>query len=98
MRIANIVVDSSQLESYKTALSKGMHAAVLNETGVLRLYAVYDEKNPTHITVFETYASKEAYELHTQTPHFKKYKATVEHVVKSLTLTDVQPIALESKP
>lgn len=96
-RIANIIVDSADLENYKMALKEGMQAAVSKEPGVLSLYAVYDKEHPTHVTVFETYADVEAYKLHTQTPHFKKYKSTVEKMVKSLQLTDVIPIALEAK-
>lgn len=97
MRIAKIIVDSAQLENYKTALKEGTAAAVNKEPGVLMLYAVYEKDNPTHVTVFEIYADKAAYELHIQTPHFKKYKSSVEHMVKSLELIDVVPIALEAK-
>ena len=68
------------------------------EPGVLRMYAVYERANPTHITVFETYASKEAYQLHLQSPHFKKYKTGTLNMVKSLELIDVVPIAFEAKP
>ncbi|HEX4850831.1 MAG TPA: antibiotic biosynthesis monooxygenase [Puia sp.] len=97
MRIAKIVVDSSQLENYKTALKEGISTAVSKEPGVLSMYAVFDKANPSHITVFETYADLNAYQSHIQTVHFKKYKATVEHMVKSLELVDVIPIVLESK-
>ena len=98
IRIAKIVVDSSQLENYKAALKEGVETAVHAEPGVLSLYAVYEKSNPAHVTVFEIYASKEAYELHIQTPHFKKYKTSTQHMVKSLELTDVIPIAIEAKP
>ena len=98
LRIARIVVDSSQLESYKTALKEGMEAAVRLEVGVLNLSAVYEKEHPTHVTVFEIYADLAAYKLHIQTPHFNKYKAAVAGMVKSLELVDVAPIALESKP
>ena len=97
MRIAKVVIDSAQLETYKVALKEGMHAAVANEPGVLSLSAVYDKEHPTHVTVFEIYANEDAYKLHIQTAHFKKYKDTVKDMVKSLELTDVLPIALESK-
>jgi quinol monooxygenase YgiN len=97
MRIAKIIVDSAQLENYKTALKEGTAAAVNKEPGVLMLYAVYEKDNPTHVTVFEIYADKAAYELHIQTRHFKKYKSSVEHMVKSLELIDVVPIALKAK-
>ena len=98
VRIANIVVDSAQLDNYKVALKEGMEAAVRVEKGVLSLYAVYDKDNPTHVIVFEIYADNEAYQSHIQTPHFKKYKATAANMVTSLMLTDVIPIALERKP
>jgi len=98
VRIASIIVDSAQLDSYKLAVKEHAEAAVGKEPGVLTLYAVYDKDTPTHVTVFEIYSDKEAYQLHIQTAHFKKYKTTVENMVKSLTLTDVIPIALERKP
>jgi len=97
VRMAKIVVDSAQLESYKAALKEGVETAVRVEPGVLRMYAVYDKDNPTHVTVFETYASKEAYESHIQTPHFKKYKTGTLRMVKSLELVDVVPIAFAAK-
>ena len=97
MRIAHIVVDSAQLENYKSALKEGMHAAFQKEKGVLGFNAVSDKKNPTHITIFEIYADTSAYKLHIQTPHFKKYKTTVTSMVKSLELIDVEPISQESK-
>src|SRR4029078_10485954 len=97
MRVAKIVVDSTQLESYKSALKEGIEVAVRTEPGVLSLYAVYDKKNPTHVTVFEIYADEKAYQSHIQTAHFKKYKNAAQDMVKSLELVDVAPIALEAK-
>ncbi len=97
VRIANIIIDSAQLDNYKAALKEHAEIAVNKEPGVLTLYAVYDKDNPTHVTVFEIYANKEAYLLHIQSAHFIKYKTTVESMVKTLKLTDVVPIALETK-
>jgi quinol monooxygenase YgiN len=98
VRIAKIEVDSVQLGNYKSALKEHAEAAVSKEPGVLTLYAVYDKEHPTNVTVFEIYASVSAYQSHIQTPHFLKYKSTVKDMVKSLVLTDVVPIALETKP
>src|SRR5262245_25869660 len=98
VRIARLVIDSLQLENYKLALKEHAQAAVSKEPGVLTLYAVYDKEHPTNVTVFEIYASVTAYQSHIQTPHFLKYKSAVKDMVKSLVLTDVIPIALETKP
>jgi quinol monooxygenase YgiN len=97
VRIARIVVDSAQLENYRSALKEHAEAAVRKEPGVITLYAVYDKDKPTNVTVFEIYASVPAYQSHILTAHFLKYKKTVENMVKSLVLTDVLPIALETK-
>ncbi len=97
VRIAKIVVDNAQLDNYKAALREHAEAAVSKEAGVLTLYAVYDKDQPTNVTVFEIYASEEAYKIHIQSPHFLKYKSTVKDMVKSLVLTEVTPITLQAK-
>lgn len=97
VRIARIVVDSTQLEAYKAILKDAMATAVGVEPGVLSMYAVQDNLHPNHITILETYASKEAYESHIQTEQFKKYKSGSMHMVQSLELTDVTPVAYEAK-
>jgi quinol monooxygenase YgiN len=98
MRIAKLVIDSAQLEPYKVALKEHIETAVGVEPGVLSLNAVYEKNNPTHITVFEVYADEQSYNAHLQTPHFKKYKATTQNMVKSLELIDVVLIDSKAKP
>jgi len=98
VRLAKIQVDPSQLERYNAALKEQMAAAVDKEPGVLTYYAVADKSDPSHITILEIYADSAAYKLHIETPHFKKYKETVRHMVKSLELVDVNLIAFARKP
>ncbi len=98
MRIAKITVDSAKLDEYKAALKEQMQSALKLEKGVLAYSAVHEKKNPYKITILETYASTEAYQTHTQTEHFKKYKVIVVDMVKGLELVDVVPIAIQSKP
>jgi quinol monooxygenase YgiN len=97
VRIAKLQIDSMQLDNYKAALKEHAEAAVRLEPGVITLYAVYEKNNPTHVTVFEIYASKEAYQLHLKAPHFVKYKTVTKEMVKSLELIETVPIALETK-
>ena len=97
VRIAKLKIDSAQLENYKAALKEHAETAIRVEAGVLTLYAVYEKNNPTHVTVFEIYASQEAYKSHLQTAHFLKYKTSTKDMVKSLELMEAVPIALETK-
>src|ERR1700675_1103950 len=97
VRIAKLQIDSAQLENYKAALKEHAETAVRVESGVLTLYAVYEKNKPTHVTVFEIYASQEAYQAHLKTAHFIKYKTSTKDMVKSLELEETVPIALETK-
>lgn len=92
VRLAKIVVDSAQLESYKAMLKEEIETSVRVEPGVLTLYAVSEKDNPTHITILEIYADTIAYKSHIQTPHFQKYKTGTTQMVKSLELVGTIPI------
>ena len=98
VRVAEIEIDPAQLEPYKAAVKEQIEAAVRLEPGVLTLYAVSDKENPARVFVFEIYADIAAYRAHLETTHFKKYKATTQEMVKSLTLRDTDPILLGAKP
>jgi len=98
VRLAKIKVDPSQLEAYNAALKEQMTTAIRVEPGVLTYYAVADKKDPSSITILEIYADTAAYKAHTTTPHFQKYKTTVNGMVKSLELVDVTLIGAAKKP
>jgi quinol monooxygenase YgiN len=97
VRVAEIEVDPAHLEAYQAALSEEIDAAVRLEPGMLALHAVYDKDDPAHVTVFEIYADEAAYQAHLATPHFLKYKAAAQDMVRSLKLREVMPIALGAK-
>ncbi|MBD1384293.1 antibiotic biosynthesis monooxygenase [Mucilaginibacter rigui] len=98
VRLAKIQVDPTQLAQYNAALKLQMTTAVAVEPGVLTYYAVADKNDASRITILEIYADVEAYKAHIETPHFKKYKAVVQNMVKSLELVDVDLIGKAVKP
>lgn len=97
VRVAEIEIEPSQVESYGAAVKEQIEAAVRLEAGVLALYAVADEQDPAHVFVFEIYADIDAYKAHIETAHFKMYKAITQDMVKSLKLRDTVPILLGAK-
>ena len=97
VRMARLVIDSAQLDAYRAALQEHAETAVRVEPGVLNLYAVYEKNHPTQVTVFEIYASEEAYKSHLHSAHFIKYKTATKQMVKSLELIETVPIALATK-
>src|SRR4051812_9161972 len=61
VRVAQIEIDPAQLESYKAIAKEQIETAIRVEPGVLTLYAVAEQDNPTRVVVFEIYADLEAY-------------------------------------
>ena len=97
VQVAEIEVDPAQLDAYRAAVQEQIDAAIQKEPGVLVLYAVSEKDDPDRVKVFEIYRDRKAYEAHLGSDHFKKYKATVEKMVKSLKLVQATPIALGAK-
>jgi quinol monooxygenase YgiN len=59
IRLADLEIDFAQLEGFNSAMKEGIETAVRVEPGVLALYAVSEEDNPTHVQVFEMYTTRE---------------------------------------
>ncbi|OQP44834.1 hypothetical protein A4H97_10765 [Niastella yeongjuensis] len=97
VRLAKVVIDSAQLESYKTFLKEEIEASVSKEPGVLTLYAVFDKERPTHLTILEIYLNEEAYQSHLKTSHFLTYKNGTMNMVKDLELIETDPLIPELK-
>jgi quinol monooxygenase YgiN len=97
VRIAELEIDAGQVAAYTDALKEEIVTSIRVEPGVLTLYAVSVKDQPSQIRIFETYKDQAAYESHLQTPHFKKYKAETQGMVKSLKLIETEPILLGRK-
>jgi len=97
VRLAKLVIDSTQLDSYKAFLKEEIEISLQVEPGVLTLYAVAEKTRPTHITILEIYKDMDAYKAHVQTPHFIKYKKGTQEMVKSLELIETEPLIPEVK-
>lgn len=90
IRISEIEIDSIHLDEYKTILKEEAEASVRLEPGVISIYPMQQQENPTEIRILEIYASEDAYKAHLKTPHFQKYKTTTLKMVKSLRLVDME--------
>jgi quinol monooxygenase YgiN len=97
VRLAKLDIDSAQLDSYKAFLKEEIETSVKIEPGVLTLYAVFEKKHPTRLTILEIYADSAAYKSHIQTKHFLKYKNGTANMVKSLELVDTVPLIPDMK-
>jgi quinol monooxygenase YgiN len=97
VRLAELEIYPAQLEGFNSAIKEGIETAVRVEPGALVLYAVAEKDNPTRIRVFEVYTDENAYKTHLETPHFQKFRAATENMVRSRKLLGAVPIILGAK-
>ncbi|GJE02181.1 putative quinol monooxygenase [Methylobacterium isbiliense] len=97
VRLAELEVDPAQLDRFKASVSEEIEASIRLEPGVLALQAVSLKDDPAQVRVFEIYRDIAAYATHLETPHFRKFKAETEGMVRSLKLFDTTPLALGTK-
>ncbi|MDG4855539.1 antibiotic biosynthesis monooxygenase [Mesorhizobium sp. M1A.F.Ca.IN.022.07.1.1] len=97
VRIAELEIEASQLESFRALLAEEIEASVQNEPGVLFLHAVSIKGSPETVRVIECYVDHSAYQAHLTAPHFLKYKARTADMVRSLRLIETEPIVLRAK-
>jgi len=98
VRMAEIEIDSDYVQEYISILQKEADSSVELEPGVICIYPMFVKEKPTSIRLLEIYASKEAYESHLQTPHFKHYKEATLKMVKDLKLIEMEAISPENMP
>lgn len=98
IRLIKIEIDANSVEKYIKLAKTVMLPGIKKEPGVLVMYAVAEKNRPTYISILEVYADSTAYKKHLNTPHFLKYKTESGSMVKSLSVIDVTPIFLGSKP
>ena len=96
VRIAEIEIHPEYLEAYLTAATEIQQKSLAEEPGVLCLFPNQMKEDSTQIRILEIYASQQAYQHHIQTAHFQKYKQGTLHMVKSLKLQDLTPLATET--
>lgn len=97
VRLSKLVIDDSQLETYRALLTEEVNESMRLEPGVRSLYAVSEKDRPTHFTILEIYEDRAAYEAHIKSAHFLKYKTGTKDMVKSLELIDTVPLVADMK-
>lgn len=97
VRLAELEIEPGQLDRYLAILREEAETSIRVEPGVLTLYAVQLESDPTRVRLFEMYADSSAYDAHIASPHFRKYKASTAAMVKSLVLHETDPVLLGTK-
>lgn len=92
VRISEIEVYPEYLAEYLEFAKEVAEESVKNEKDVVSIYPMSVIKNNAKIKILEIYRTREAYKKHIESPHFKKYKESTLHMVKSLELVDTLQI------
>ena len=97
VRMAQLDIDPAMLDEYTRAVREEMKDAVRLEPGVLAIYAVAEKENPTRLHFFEIYTNEAAYASHRETPHFRKYLALTQPMIRDRKLIEAIPVQMSDK-
>lgn len=98
VRLAEIEIYPQYLDEYKAILKEESRASIEAEAGVISIFPMYQQENPTQLRLLEIYADRQAYEQHLKKPHFQKYKTSTLKMVKSLKLVEMTALDAEAMP
>jgi quinol monooxygenase YgiN len=93
-RLWELQVDPAQLDAFRAVGAENQEASIRLEPGVLMMHAVQLAHDPSQVRVLEVYSNQSAYESHIRTPHFLRYKAAAERMVRAQRLVPINPILL----
>lgn len=92
IRLSEIQVAADYLDQYLDILKEEAAASMRLEPGVISIFPMARQDEPTQIRILEIYADHAAYESHLQSAHFQRYKTTTLKMVQSLKLVDMRAI------
>ncbi len=98
VRTAELTIDPAQLGAYTAAVTEEIEASIRVEPGVLAIYAVALKDAPNRLRFFEIYADENAYQLHRESPHFRKYLEVTQSMITARQLIEADPITVRAKP
>jgi quinol monooxygenase YgiN len=97
VRIAELAIDPAQLASYQAAVKEEMETSIRTEPGVLAIYCVALEEDPSQLRFFEIYKDEAAYQAHIASAHFRKYVEITKGMIRSRKLLETVPVQLSAK-
>lgn len=98
VRMADLEIDPAQLDAYKAAVSEEIEASIRVEPGVGAIYAVALQDVPHHLRFIEIYVDENAYLLHRETPHFRKYLEVTQSMITGRKLVEATPLVIATQP
>lgn len=90
--IANITAQSAQLETVQAELEK-LIAPTREEVGCLQYDLHQNNENPAHFVMFENWETRELWEAHLESAHFKAFVAATEGMLPALEIHQMTQIA-----
>jgi len=93
VRMADLQIDPSRLDAYIAAVAAEIESSIDIEAGVFAIYALASKEQSNRLRFFEIYADGDAYLLHRETPHFKKYINATRSMITARRLIVGAPIA-----
>jgi quinol monooxygenase YgiN len=89
---ANITAKADQIDLVKTQLEKVI-APTRQEAGCISYLLHQNNEDPAHFFMFENWESRELWQAHLESAHFKAFAAATEGALAELAIHEMTQIA-----
>ena len=72
--IAPIQIKEGFIDQFKEEIILDAKGSVNDEPGCLRFDVIQDAEDPNRIWLYEVYVDEDAFQAHTETPHFARWR------------------------
>jgi autoinducer 2-degrading protein len=87
--IVPIQVKKGFKEQFVEEIIADAKGSITNEPGCLRFDVVQDTDDANRIWLYEVYRDEAAFEAHTQTPHYIRWRDTTEDWIEEMSIKPV---------
>ena len=83
LRIFNLGIDTTKQKEFKEIGEYNLTTSIKNEIGTLAMYSTFVKGNSAQTCILEIYEDDDAYQIHANSPQYKKYVEMAKDVVKT---------------
>lgn len=91
-----LTIDGRDRAAFVAGGTANLLTSLRTEPGTLAMFATHADDAGTHNEVFELYQDDASYQIHAQSPQFKRYGQLAQQVVKKHQMIELNPQVLAS--
>lgn len=84
--VVTFEIEGTEFADFMPLMKANAATSLSDEPGCHQFDVCTDPAKPNHVFLYELYTDKAAFDVHLNSPHFKKFGTTTKHMIVDKTL------------